>query len=153
VGDQASVSGDQRSLFWDRARDALKAFVESHRSAPMNSHKKWSQNELARTMGLSPQRLSNFLSARGRTDSINGRALAIACSLGIDFECNQKRIGCLDRRRDEAMPQTSEAQLTLEFGDEFYLVPELEPLTIRFRKGPSRAGSEPRPAIRLRISS
>jgi len=153
VGDHTLVSGDEGSLFWDRVRDALKAFVESHRSAPTNGHKKWSQNELALTMGLSPQRLSNFLSARGRTDSINGRALAIACSLGIDFECNQKRIGCLDRRPDGAMPQSSEAQLTLEFGDEFHLVPDIEPLTIQLRKGPSRAGSESRPAIRLRISS
>jgi transcriptional regulator with XRE-family HTH domain len=144
---------DQAPTFWDHVRDALTAFMQSHRGLPTSDQKKWSQKELARTMGLSPQRLANFLSARGRTDSINGLALTIACSLGIDLEYNRRRIGLLDRQPDETRQRSSDAQLVLEFGDEFEVAPELTPLTIQLRKGPSSAREDSRPAIRLKISS
>jgi hypothetical protein len=113
----------------------------------VGSTSRMTQANLARALGLSPQTLANFLSQTN--DSIGGLAVARACSIGFEFECEGRRIGRLDR--PSAVASNEDEQLVLEFSSDFRIIPESLQLSVACKKGPGRAdiGSESR--FRLKI--
>ncbi len=134
---------DQVAVFWDDVRQALKGFLAAHARGSRDS---WTQARLADALGMHPATLANFLS--GTNLQVNGFALAKACSLGMEFECDDFRVGRL-RTQGSASPSTE--QLVLEFSDEFNIARKTDPLTIELRKKPN--GSTAREVIRLRVAS
>jgi transcriptional regulator with XRE-family HTH domain len=135
---------DRRTaIFWDDVRHAFKAFLAAH---PRGSRDPWTQASLADALGMHPATLANFLS--GTNSQVGGFALAKACALGMEFECDDFRVGRV-RTRGPASPLTE--QLVLEFSDEFNIARKTDPLTIELRKKPN--GSTASDIIRLRVVS
>ena len=108
---------------------------------------KVNQRQLATHLGLDPTTLNNFLN--NQSVRLGGLAVALACSIGIDVECNGVTIGKLvpmpngDHR---AKAHAHDAQLVLEFDDNFVLKQESHSPCVLLHKP---ASSERR--IRLRI--
>jgi len=127
-------SEDQAQMaFWERVRQALKAHLDTR-----NGEGRVTQAMLARMLGLHPTTLANFLSSTNH--SLGGFAMARACALGIQFECDQQRIGRIERHAERSSTASPE-QLVLEFSDDFRIVREAEPLTIQLKRPPGKAPS------------
>jgi transcriptional regulator with XRE-family HTH domain len=133
----------EAALFWDDVRRAFKAFLAEH---ARGSREPWTQASLADALGMHPATLANFLS--GTNFQVSGFALAKACSLGMEFDCDDFRVGRV-RTQGTAAPLTE--QLVLEFSDEFNLARKTGPLTIELRRKPN--GLSARDSIRLRVVS
>jgi hypothetical protein len=137
---------DRRTaIFWDDVRHAFKAFLAAH---PRGSRDPWTQASLADALGMHPATLANFLS--GTNLQVSGFAVAKACSLGMEFECDDFRVGRVRTEGPSPAPRLTE-QLVLEFSDEFNIARKTDPLTIELRKKPN--GSMVRDIIRLRVVS
>ena len=124
-------NGDSAAEFWNSVRQALRDKIEVSRQAGRGSKDYMCQQDLARALGLSPQRFANFLAAKG-DESINGFALARACALGVVFSFGSHRVG-----RIETLPrayESSSEQLVLEFTGSFEIEQTSEPLTISLRR-------------------
>ena len=60
--------------------------------------------------------------------------------MGIEFECDHRRIGRITEQGESALPSSGEErQLVLEFTEDFRLVPGAPSLTIELRKRPGIA--------------
>ncbi len=141
------------SRLWEHVREVLKAHLEPWPHQTQNGSDTRSQAALARALGLSPQALSNFLSGKRTNRSLGGLAMAKACSLGIEFVCDQHRIGRLGVATNDCMP-SARPQLEFVFTDDFQIVHDSCPLTVRFKKGPEAAAeSTAQPTIRVKITS
>src|ERR1019366_663399 len=113
---------------------------------PRGSQDSWTQASLADALGMHPATLANFLS--GTNFQVSGFALAKACSLGMEFECDDFRVG---RVSIQGLAPRLPEQLVLEFSAEFNIARKTDPLTIELRKKPN--GSTARDSIRLRVVS
>ena len=134
--------------FWEHVRAALRSYLAAPRSAHDGTH---TQAQLAKALGLKPGTLANFLSQKKTNKSIGGLALAKACALGIEFECDHQRIGRLRLTAGELAqrPPAEHRQLLLEFSPEFELVQVTPLLSLRIRKDPESVTADP--GIRLRL--
>ncbi|HTS49087.1 MAG TPA: hypothetical protein VMH05_14150 [Bryobacteraceae bacterium] len=119
-------------LFWDHVRHVLRAHLEDVRRSRTNG--KFTQARLALELGLTPMGLANFLNAHSK--SLGGLPLARACSLGIEFKCDNQRIGRIDRVLER---EPADGQLVLEFSDGFQVIEGAKPLSIQLKKEPAHA--------------
>jgi hypothetical protein len=138
---------EDQSAFWEHVRQVLKAHLEA--GGP-NGQLRLNQRRLAHTLGLHPATLANFLSSTNQ--SMGGFAIARACALGIEFECDRQRIGRVDRQADAPGTPAAE-QLVLEFSGDFQIGQETDPLTIRLQRKPSKAETDLETGFRLKIVS
>jgi transcriptional regulator with XRE-family HTH domain len=130
--------------FWEGVRHSLRAYLDANRGAS-NGAGKLTQAKLAGSLGIHPATLANFLS--GTNHQLSGFAVARACTLGIEFSCDQHRIGSLDDQ-DALNPVLQ--QLVLEFSDDFSVAQPSNPLIIELRPKPSQ--SVVRRVTRLKVS-
>jgi hypothetical protein len=141
---------DTDTAFWDHVRFTLRTYLNGERRVK-DGPDDWSQAAMAEALALSPQTLSNFLT--GTNLSLGGFAVARACSMGMEFECDEQRIGRVGGEQNGIPQPQSDQQLVLEFTDGFELIRDSAPLVIVLRKGPSRAGSLSAREIRLKIAA
>jgi hypothetical protein len=113
--------------FWERLRKTLESYL-------MSSGLK--QKELAPQLGIDPTTLSNFLN--GQSNSINGLAVALACTL-VELSCSGIRIGRTTSSESMETEQGGlEEQLLLEFDESFEFRRESERPILVLRKSPGR---------------
>ena len=68
----AQTPDEPTAEFWDHVRDALHAYLKGCRSGEQSGTGISTQAQLATALGLKPQTLSNFLSAKKTNKSIGG---------------------------------------------------------------------------------
>jgi hypothetical protein len=142
-------SGNEDQLaFWEHVRRVLKGYLHGRQIG--NGQPSLTQAKLAHILGVHPATLANFLSSTNQ--SLGGFAIARACSLGIEFECDRQRIGRVNRQTDELRTPLAE-QLVLEFSADFQISHESDPLIIQLKRGPSKAEINVPTGFRLKIVS
>jgi hypothetical protein len=150
VFDMAGKREEEAAAFWNHVRQAFKHYLDVSRRAGRTNADIVTQADLARALGLSPQRFANFLAATS-SEAINGFALASACALGMTFEFSTHRIGRLDSVTAKATDQPfSPERLILEFSDNFEIEHENHPLTVKLRRHPPMAEQSDQVTLRFK---
>jgi transcriptional regulator with XRE-family HTH domain len=93
------------------------------------------RSDLAGRIALAPATLSNFLN--GTNTSLGGLSVALACSIGIEIECDGRSIGPSSRNGHVRQDQPAVHQLLLEFDASFQLVTSEPTVRLILRKTPS----------------
>jgi DNA-binding XRE family transcriptional regulator len=94
------------------------------------------QRELARSLGINPTTLNNFLNHQSK--ALGGLAVALACTV-VDVVCNDTRIGRITGEgHGEPCTEPHQEQLVLEFDSGFELAGATEHPTLVLRRPQGR---------------